>query len=143
MWTLQLQRRRLKTSEPEDDGFVFRLWADFEFFIVALTRLRRAAVLASKVPAINAAVTTALSDFDLALPMVKNMRDIAEHFDDYAIGKGRLSGINPMSLETGVISDTVFRWMGRELNADVALDAGEKLFTAIQRCNTILFVLSS
>jgi len=29
--------------------------------------------------------------------------------------------------------------MGRELNADVALDAGEKLFAAIQQCKTVIF----
>jgi hypothetical protein len=48
VWTAQLQRRRLFTNEPEDGVFLFRRWADFQFFIVALTRVRRAAVLASK-----------------------------------------------------------------------------------------------
>ena len=42
VWTAQLQRRRLATDEPEDSEFLFRRWADFQFLIVALTRVRRA-----------------------------------------------------------------------------------------------------
>jgi len=31
LWTLSLQRRRLKSQEPEDAEFIFRVWADYEF----------------------------------------------------------------------------------------------------------------
>ena len=53
LWTVDLQRRRLNSDEPEDDKFVLRKWSDFHFLIVALTRLRRAAELAARVPAIS------------------------------------------------------------------------------------------
>jgi hypothetical protein len=43
VWTAVLQRRRLATDEPEDDEFLFRRWTDFQFFIITLTRVRRAA----------------------------------------------------------------------------------------------------
>lgn len=79
IWTAQLQRRRLVTREPEDGEFLFRRWADFQFFIVALTRIRRAAGLATKVPSIANDVQKAIKEFDAALPMLKNMRDVAEH----------------------------------------------------------------
>jgi hypothetical protein len=49
MFTVALQRRRTRSNEPEDEGFVMRWWADLHFFIVALRRLRRAAELASRV----------------------------------------------------------------------------------------------
>ena len=39
-FTIALQHRRLKTTEPEDGVFVFRWHADLQFLIVALRRLR-------------------------------------------------------------------------------------------------------
>lgn len=36
-----LQRRRLKSDEPEAESFVFRRWADFQFLVVSLRRLRQ------------------------------------------------------------------------------------------------------
>ena len=53
LWTIDLQRRRLNSDEPEDAKFILRKWSDFHFLVVALTRLRRAAVLAEKVPEIS------------------------------------------------------------------------------------------
>ena len=50
--TVALQRRRPRSTEPEDGVFVFRWWADLQFLIVALRRLRRAAQLAARTPAL-------------------------------------------------------------------------------------------
>ena len=49
MFTLALQRRRIRSNGPEDDIFVMRWWADLQFLIVALRRLRRTAELAGRV----------------------------------------------------------------------------------------------
>ena len=62
-----VQRRRLKTKEPEDDQFLFRIWADLQFLIVSLTRLRRSVGLAMKIPSIKTVIHEALADFDKAL----------------------------------------------------------------------------
>jgi murein L,D-transpeptidase YcbB/YkuD len=132
VWTIVLQHRRLRTREPEDGEFLFRRWADFQFLIVALTRLRRAGVLATKVPVIEKDIRAALHEFDVALPDLKKMRDIAEHFDDYAVDEGRNRQVSRKSLEVGVIGETTFQWLGSELNADVALNASRRLFNAIQ-----------
>jgi len=137
-WTVVLQRRRLKTNEPEDREFIFRRWADFQFLIVALTRLRRATTLAAKVPALKSAMQNALTNFDTALPALKNMRDIAEHFDDYAMDRGRDSSVSRESLEVGVIGDSVFQWLGHELNADMAVSAAQRLFTDIQQAEQLV-----
>jgi len=75
----------------------------------------------------------ALSDFDAALPNLKNMRDVAEHFDDYAMDRGRNSAIGRSSLEVGMIGDTVFQWLGFELDADSALSTARQLFKVIQQ----------
>jgi len=85
--TVALQRSRLHSEEPDDNEFVFRRWADFDFLIVALIRLRRAAILAAKVPAIKPDILAAVKEFDASLPGLKTTRDVAEHFDDYAVDK--------------------------------------------------------
>jgi hypothetical protein len=138
MWTVALQRRRLKTHEPEDGEFLFRRWADFQFLIVALTRLRRAATLAATVPTVKSAIRIALASFDAALPTLKNMRDIAEHFDDYALDRGRDPSISRKSLEVGVVGDSVFQWLGHQLDADAAVTAARQLFKAIQHAQSLV-----
>jgi hypothetical protein len=92
MWSIELQCRRLEAVEPEDGEFVLRKWADFDFLIVALTRLRRATRLAARIPQLQASLGTALVQFDKALPDLKKMRDVSEHIDDYAIDQGRQKG---------------------------------------------------
>ncbi len=64
--------------------------------------------------------------------MLKTMRDTAEHIDDYAIDRGKNAHIARGSLEVGVVGDTVFQWIGYELNADTALTAAQRLFKAIR-----------
>jgi hypothetical protein len=132
VWTVALQVRRLRSREPEDGEFVLRRWADFLFLITALTRVRRAGSLAARVPAIADDIKSALRDFDAALPHLKNMRDVAEHFDDYAVDAGRLTAISRKSLEVGTMDETTFQWLGYELNADAALDAAHELFRRIR-----------
>lgn len=41
-----LQRRRIRSAEPEDGAFPRRRYADWRFFIIALLRLRRSAQIA-------------------------------------------------------------------------------------------------
>ncbi len=89
VWTLDLQLRRLGTAEPEDEDFIFRAWADLEFFILTLWHLRTAARLALRVPAAQAQIDSAIAAFDVALPYLKRMRDVIEHKDDYSVDAGR------------------------------------------------------
>jgi hypothetical protein len=138
LYTVALQQRRLRTKEPEDGEFLFRRWADFQFMIIALTRLRRAAVLAAKVPAIKKEIDAALDQYDSILPMLKELRDVAEHFDDYALDVGRLAKVRRQSLEVGFVSETTFKWLDDELDANVALKAGQRLFEAIKRAKSSL-----
>jgi hypothetical protein len=133
VWATRLQRRRLFTREPEDGEFLFRRWADIQFFIVSLMQVRRAAILATKIPVIADDILEAIREFDTTLPMLKNMRDVAAHFDDYAMDQGQRKDIKRKSLEVAVIGDTVFQWLGYELNADVALLAAQQLFASIKR----------
>lgn len=59
------------------------------------------------------------------------MRDVAKHFDDYAADKGRNNAVERRSPEVGYLAERIFQWLGFELDTDIALRAGEQLFSAI------------
>jgi hypothetical protein len=59
-----MQKRRLESKEPEDEKFVFRWWADLQFFIVTLRRLRRLAELPKSVPSVSQQIAAAIAEFD-------------------------------------------------------------------------------
>lgn len=84
-FTVALQHRRLQTSEPEDDIFVFRWWADLQFLVVALRRLRRSAAIGARISSVSERINQAISSFDKRLPGLAKMRNIGEHIDDYAV----------------------------------------------------------
>lgn len=132
MWTIDLQHRRLTTAEPEDARFALRKWSDFSFFIVAITRLRRAAELASKIPSIREPVRRSLDLFDGEMPSLRTMRNVAEHFDEYALDAGRDRRISRKSLEVVSSDSRTWCWLDSELNIDQARSAGLKLFKALK-----------
>jgi hypothetical protein len=138
-FTVALQHRRLKSTEPEDDVFIFRWHADLQFFIVALRRLRRAAELTAGVPAVSASVETAIHDFDERLPGLAKMRNVGEHIDDY-LHEGRQPArkdrrrhkeVRRDELQVSTWDVPVFTWLGVELDIDVALKAAETLFAVV------------
>lgn len=133
MFTVALQRRRIRSDEPEDDVFVMRWWADLQFFIVALRRLRRAAELAGRVASVKDRLVLALRTFDDALPHLSVMRNVGEHIDDYAVGnpKRRHKHVDRRSLQAGNWDGVTYQWLGESLNIDVAHDAARQLFSAI------------
>jgi hypothetical protein len=81
MHTVALQVRRLATEEPEDETFVLRWWADLQFLIVALRRLRRAAGLAASADDEGGRLRAAIERFDRRLPALAVMRNVGEHLD--------------------------------------------------------------
>jgi hypothetical protein len=140
MFAVELQVRRLQSTEAEDGTFMFRKWFDFDSLIVALTRLPRAAMLAATVPGTKDGITRALKDFDSALPDVKRLRDIAEHIDDYALNGGRLPTVRRKDLEVSSIdgSGPTLNWLGVQLNASEGLVAAGRLFKSIQDASALL-----
>ena len=138
LWTIDLQRRRLNSIEPEDDKFVLRKWSDFYFLVLALTRLRRAAELAAKVPPVSQNMRVALIAFDSALPHVKKMRDVAEHVDDYAVDKGRDKSISRKDLEVSSCDGETWQWLGFEMNVGEALSASNRLFESLKDCGSLI-----
>src|SRR5260370_3994315 len=78
LFTIELQCRRLKSSEPEDEQFALRRWVDFAFLVVALTTFRRAVALAAGLPGLHAVLSLGLQVFDGELPSPKMVRDTYE-----------------------------------------------------------------
>jgi hypothetical protein len=128
------QRRRLASTEPEDEEFVFRWWTDLQFFIVALSRLRRSARIAASAPSAAMPVRAALTAFDNAVPDLRDMRNIGEHADEYALdSKGRrVKSIDSRQLEVGRWNGQTYEWLDRSLDVDAALAGGKVLFKALQ-----------
>ena len=137
--SVQLQCRRLQSPEPEDATFVFRKWADFDFLIVALTRLRCAAQLAAGVPQFQSSLVAAVEQFDRALPGLKGIRDVAEHIDEYALDQGRKKSVARQSLEVSTMEEEgpTLHWLGTSLNALEALQGSQILFTAIKQASRL------
>jgi hypothetical protein len=133
-FTVALQRRRLQSEEPEDDTFIFRWWADLEFLVVTLRRLRRAAQLGTHASRAKAALGVAIADFDAALPGLRTMRNVGEHIDQYALNdpKRHHPDVRSGQLQVGSFDGTVFTWLGHQLDIDVAVAAAEKLFVAVK-----------
>jgi hypothetical protein len=134
MFAVDLQVRRLQSTQPEDSRFLFRKWFDFDSLVVALTRLRRAAALAAKIAEVEKTMRGALTEFDSSLPDLKRLRDVAEHFDDYALDKGRIRAVGRKALEVSYMDadGPTLTWLGVQLNASDARDAAGRLFKAVK-----------
>lgn len=134
MHTVALQFRRLKTVEPEDDTFVFRWWADLQFLILALCRLRRSAKVACNVSDIALEIKTALHKFDLAIPHLTKLRNIGEHIDEYAVDSDirHDKTVNRKSLQVGTWDGAVYEWLDIKLDIETALTASEELYRSLQ-----------
>jgi hypothetical protein len=135
MFTIDMQIRRIGISEPEDAKFLGRRIADFEFLVVAATRLRRAANLAKNAPETRARITMALVQFDRSLPALKKLRDIAEHIDAYSIDQGFDEDIDRLYLENCMITNLgqTWTWLGETINTNDVLDASMALFRELAR----------
>lgn len=53
-----------------------------------------------------------IEEFDVAVPGAKSVRDILEHFDDYARGEGRLQRVAMRDLGLDVDEAAVMYWGG-------------------------------
>jgi hypothetical protein len=133
-FAVALQHRRLRSTEPEDNTFVFRWWVDLQFLIVALRRLRRSAAIVGCVPVLSGLIDSALHEFDDALPSLAKMRNVGEHVEDYALGRGRNKSVPSGELQVGCLDWPVYSWLGESLDLDTALAAAQELLEAIRGC---------
>jgi hypothetical protein len=136
MFTLALQRRRLQGAEPEDETNSLRWWADLQFFIQTLRRLRRCAELVSRLPD-HSAMRTGIGEFDAALPSLLTMRNVGEHIDDYALDSdNRRHPVSSRQLQVGQWDGVNFSWLDETLNVDDAMEAADRLYALLRAQNT-------
>jgi hypothetical protein len=136
-----MQRFRLDAEHPEDEDYfgdrLFRWEADFEFFLIALRRLRRAGALIYELTE-DAAVATAIRRFDERIPDLKQMRDVREHLDAYLADRGRLQSKVParsLGVRTWTGTDETgltFSWAGMAINLPLAMHAANTLYAALR-----------
>jgi hypothetical protein len=124
-----LQHRRIR-AERDDEVWAF--WADLQFLVVSLQRLRQAAALGERSTRYRAEIEAAIAEFERELPQLRRMRNVGEHIDEYALGLGRDQTVERRALLVGGMSDDGdFEWLGSEINVDRALEAAETLYLAI------------
>lgn len=114
---------------------VWRQEIDLHFLLVALTRLRRAVGLTTRVQELQGVLVERLTTFDEAVPSLKTLRNVAEHFDDYTIGRGRAAGIVRQQLQAWSLGEhssqgLVWRWLDIEFPIDASHDAATSLYQA-------------
>jgi len=127
-----LQLRRLATNEPEDVEFWDRMWADWEYLIVSLRRLERAA-RAVWLATSDEAVNIELTRFHQRLPSLKHFRDIGEHWDDYVLNnpKRHVRHFTAWDLDMKVVSPSLIGWLGHTLEAADVRVAAADLFQVV------------
>lgn len=137
---IALQIRRVRGTEPEDKEWWARTWLDFQFLIVVLWRMRQAGVIAAAAQFRSEEIVNALAQFDAALPDLKRMRDVAQHFDKYALDgsrrrhtrPGRTAKVGRRLLEVGSFHETGIRWIDGFLDFTASSDASWDLYRTIQ-----------
>jgi hypothetical protein len=133
MFTIDLQCRRIRTVEPEDERFVMRWWADLQFLIVALRRIHRAASLGLLgLPETCTTIRNAIQTFEGTLPGLAAMRNVGEHIDDYVVGAGHQKNVDRAQLQVGSFDGTTYEWLDRKLNIDDAQRATDTLYLAVR-----------
>ena len=74
-----------------------------------------------------------LVTFDKDVPSLTTLRNVAEHFDDYTTGKGRLTQISRHQLQSWSLGEDagqglVWRWLDAEFCVDLAHRAATTLY---------------
>lgn len=143
---IDLQLRRIRNPDETDDNWPFIVWLDFQFLVISLARIRRAANIAKAVHAVKDYMQGALADFDHNVPDVLVMRNVAEHIDEYAqdlpTRRQRCADgvklIGRRSLEVGSWNNDHFTWLDFTIKYDEVLAAAVKLYDAIKESRTHL-----
>lgn len=133
---VHMQHRRVTNPlvDPETPGEeVWRQEIDLHFLLIGLTRLRRAVGLSTRVGELQDSVLALVVAFDKEVPSLAMLRNVAEHFDDYTTGKGRLTQIERHQLQVWSLGEDarrglVWRWLDTEFAVDVAHRAATNLY---------------
>lgn len=138
IWSIDLQKNRIANSEPEDERFQFRRWADYHFLIVALSRLRQTVEQLQTVEIFRKEVEISLARFDIHFPWLRDLRNVVAHFDEYPIGKGNNKSIRRESTEVAMVSTEKLQWLDFEIQPEIAVREASTLFDSVKKCRNLL-----
>jgi len=147
IFAIRLQLTRIRTSRivaTSDDveDVVMQRWADSEFLIIALWRLRTTACIAASVSSVRNSMTAAIKKFDQQLPHLQMMRHVSQHLDDYAIDHptrrrqrkpGSTEFVGRRLLEVPGLGDDEFYWLHGKLNFADAEAAANVLYAEVRK----------
>ena len=104
---------------------------DWEIIIVFLARLRRCLLLLGKCRPTLPVDGKYLKEFDRLIPVLVNLRDFEEHFDDYSSGKSKRAEFEWGYLETYYFGEKVFENGVGKVTAETAQKAALEVWTAV------------
>jgi hypothetical protein len=145
IFAIRLQLTRLHTSRivatsDDVDDTIMQRWADSEFLIIALWRLRTIARITASIGSVRDNMTAAIEKFDQQLPDLQMMRHVSQHLDDYAIDHptrrrqrkpGSQALIGRRLLEVAGFENDEFHWLRGRLNFADAETAANALYSEI------------
>jgi len=134
--SVQLQISRIR--QPPTEEFPLASTVDFEFLLISLRKLRRAAELVQRIPPVQLDMDLAIKRFDSALPYLAVLRNASEHFDEHLEGRDRgkcLVQNYPSSFSTFLESKGGYVWLNKDINFQDCLNASGALFDAVRNAN--------
>jgi len=138
MWAVSLQHDRITTPRSQDKAFhPFGLdafnEADVHYLVIALRRLRTVATTLEHAPQAWSSVRSAIEVFDTRLPWLKNLRDVFEHVEDYAVDSNlRRSATSRSELQVWSAGKNGIQWLGYDVDWKEALSAARDLYDAVK-----------
>jgi hypothetical protein len=139
MWAVSLQHDRL--VNPRDEDKTFHPWgggffseADLHFLVTALGRLRQAAATIEHAPTYRDAIRPAIEKFDSKLPWRKQLRDVFEHLEDYAVDSdGRKTTTSRRELQVWSATGNGLHFLGFNVDWNEARETAMDLYTVVMR----------
>lgn len=121
----------VKPDAPGDE--VFRQEVDLHFLLVALIRLRRSVELVTERLGSESRPLEFLDIFDKDVPSLQKFRNVAEHFDDYTIDKGRRKDVHRDQLQTWSFGEEdngglIWRRLDENFSVEDAYSAARNLY---------------
>jgi hypothetical protein len=131
LWMVAVNMQHHRILEHLDDFiFAFPRRVDFQFLLVSLTRLRRAISFAAEVDQLKQAFSDRLVEFDGRVPFLSRLRNIGEHFYDYAAGRGRGTQVRRAQLRNSRWAsgpEAYITWLGEKVHLAEVRAAAENL----------------
>ena len=137
-WVNAVHMQCRRVSEPLVDANnpgeeIWRQEIDLHFLLVALTRLRRAVGITTRVDQLQATLVNRIIEFDDRVPYLSRLRNVAEHFDDYTVGRGRDTRVMRFELQRWSMDrdpdgHLIWIWLGERLQIAEAHSAAKLLY---------------